>query len=102
MLEIQKDRNCTIHAINNALQKSFITKEEVEESIRLNFVRFNIENERKNKELLIWKEFYEQETKNGYDMTYVMKVLKNKKIYIATTKVVSPYWTLFYKTMVNG
>ena len=82
ILEIQNGLNCTIHAINNALQESVVQETDVHKQIKKRFNEYNVVRKEKGKKLLNWTSFYEERTDGGYSMSDVIPVLEKKGFFV--------------------
>lgn len=86
--ERQIDKNCVIHSVNNSLQGTILSIENIECYMKELYNDKKIEIEKKNK-TLDEKEFYkEYKDKYGLSLTIVMRYLKEKRGYYFHVKTI--------------
>jgi hypothetical protein len=82
ILEVQSGLNCTIHAVNNALQQSIIKESDVNKQIKKIFNEFNKKRNELGRPLLDWGSFYKERTDGGYSIDDVSPILEEKGFFV--------------------
>lgn len=83
VIETQIEKNCTIHAINNALQERLVTVKDGDDDLLKRFHNYNKKRLEKGLSALNKKKFMHDFKGNGYSIDYFFEKLKQNGYFIS-------------------